>query len=173
MEEHPMNVARAVLASILLGFAALPALAEHVYKYQMPDGTILYTDSQSGFTDQYIKGKLEETLTEPTPAPAEVEQAMRARHDSRKQNASDADEAQQNGIDAAYAMMISARQQLENAEQALQEGLTPLPGERLGIVDGHTRLSNAYWTRVRGLRLAVEASRDRLDRATNAWVKAR
>jgi hypothetical protein len=70
-------------------------------------------------------------------------------------------------------MMISARQELDNAEQALQEGLTPLPGERLGVVDGHTRLSPAYWARVRGLRLAVEASRDRLDRATNAWVRAR
>jgi hypothetical protein len=168
-----MNVARAALASILLAFTALPALAEHVYKYQMPDGTTLYTDSQSGFTDQYIKGKLEETLNEPAPAPAEVDQAMRSRRDSRKQNTSDADEAQQKGIDAAYTMMISARQELDNAEQALQEGLTPLPGERLGVVDGHTRLSPAYWARVRGLRLAVEASRDRLDRATNAWVRAR
>lgn len=168
-----MNVARAVLASILLGLASLPTLAEHVYKYQMPDGTTLYTDSQSGFTDRYINGKLDETLTEPTPAPAEVEQAMRARRDSRIQNTSDADEAQQNGIDAAYTMMIDARQALENAEQALQEGLTPLPGERLGIVDGHTRLSNAYWARIRALRLSVEASRDRLDRGTNAWVKAR
>jgi len=168
-----MNVARAVLASILLGFAAVPARAEHVYKYQMPDGTTLYTDSQSGFTDQYTKGKLEETLTEPTPAPAEVEQAMRTRRDALRQNTSDAAEAQQNGIDTAYAMMISARQELENAEQALQEGLTPLAGERLGVVDGHTRLSNAYWARVRDLRLSVEASRDRLDRATNAWVRAR
>lgn len=168
-----MNVARAALASILMGAAALPALAEHVYKYQMPDGTVLYTDSQSGFTDQYVKGKLEETLTEPSPTPAEVEEAMRTRHDSSKQNASDADEAQQKGIDAAYAMMIDARQQLQNAEQALQEGLTPLPGERLGLVDGHTRLSPAYWARVRVLRLSVETARDRLDRATNAWVRAR
>ena len=168
-----MNVARFALVPILLGLIALPALAEHVYKYRMPDGTVLYTDSQSGFTDQYTKGKLEETLTEPSPSPAEVDQTMRARHNARKVNENDAAEAQQNGIDTSYSMMIDARQALENAQQALQEGLTPLPGERLGVVDGHTRLSPAYWARVRSLRQDVESSRDRLDRATNAWVRAR
>lgn len=168
-----MKVTGVALASVVLGLAALPALGEHVYKYRMPDGTILYTDSQSGFTDQYVKGKLEETLTEPSPAPADVEKAMRARRESRERNASDARTAQGSGVDAAYALMGEARQALQNAEATLQAGLEPLPGERLGNVDGHTRLSPAYWARIRGLRLAVENARDRVNRTTNAWQQAR
>jgi hypothetical protein len=168
-----MIVARIVLATGLLGLAALPALGQHVYKYRLPDGTILYTDSQSGYTDRYTNGKLEETLIEPTPSPAEVDSAMHARRESRARNSAAANATQSTGIDAAYAMVGDARQALQNAEAALQVGLEPLPGERLGNVDGHTRLSPAYWARVRGLRLNVHATRDRLDRATNAWVRAR
>ncbi len=161
-----MKVARVVLASGLLGLAMMPALGQHIYKYRMPDGTILYTDSQSGYTDQYTRGKLAETLTEPTPAPAEVEDAMRARRETRDKNASNASAAQSTGVDAAYAMMNQAR-------QALQAGLEPLPGERLGNVDGGTRLSPAYWTLVQGLRLSVNGAHDRLDRATNSWERVR
>jgi len=98
---------------------------------------------------------------------------MRARGEARAANASEAAKARSGGVDAAYAMLVAARQALQNAQQALQSGLEPLPGERLGIVDGHTRLSPAYWARVQSLRLAVEAARDRVDRATSAWVQAR
>lgn len=168
-----MKTVRLALALALLGLAATPAFAQHIYKYRMPDGTMLYTDNQSGFTDQYIKGKLEETIAEPPPAPAQVNAAMHAQSEARAKNASEAAKAAAGGVDAAYAMVVSARQQLQQAEQVLQAGLEPLPGERLGIVDGHTRLSPAYWARVDRLRQAVEAARDRLDRASAAWVQAR
>lgn len=168
-----MTVARVALGLTLLGLIVPPVSGQHIYKYRLPDGKILYTDSQSGYTDEHTKGKLEETLTEPAPAPAEVGEAMQARRESRVRNASDAAEAQARGVDKAYTMMIDARQALQNAEASLQAGLEPLPGERLGNVDGNTRLSPAYWARVRGLRHDVEAARDRLDRATNAWVQAR
>jgi len=168
-----MNLTRVALAWAFLGCIATPAWAQHIYKYRMPDGTILYTDSRSGFTDQYTKGKLEETLTEPAPPPEQVDAAMRARRDARNLNTRDADKAQGSGVDAAYAMVVQARQALHDAEQALQAGLEPLPGERLGIVNGHSRLSPAYWARVDKLRQDVEAARDRLDRATHALVQAR
>jgi ParB-like chromosome segregation protein Spo0J len=168
-----MNLARVALAWVFLGCVATPAWAQHIYKYRMPDGTIMYTDSRSGFSDQYIQGKLEETLTEPAPARDHVDAAMRAHRDARNLNARDAQKAQEGGVDAAYAMMVEARQALQNAEQALQVGLEPLPGERLGLVNGHSRLSPAYWARVDKLRQDVEAARDRLDRAANALVQAR
>jgi hypothetical protein len=168
-----IRIARIAFAAASLGLATAPAFAEHVYKYQMPDGTTLYTDSMSGFTDQYIKGKLEETLIEPTPTPAETNAAMAARSAARAKYAQEAAQAKANGINAAFAMVTDAQTALQQAEQALQAGLEPLPGERLGIVDGHTRLSPAYWARVRGLRLAVEEARDRLDRATTAWMQVR
>jgi hypothetical protein len=168
-----IRIARIVVASALLGLATAPALAEHVYKYQMPDGTILYTDSMSGFTDQYTKGKLEETLIEPTPSPEDTNAAMAARSAARAKYAQEAAQASAKGVNAAVAMVNDAQQALQQAEQALQAGLEPLPGERLGLVNGHTRLSPAYWARVRGLRLAVEEARDRLDRAMTAWQNAR
>jgi hypothetical protein len=167
------RIARIVFASASLSLAAAPALAEQVYKYQMPDGTVLYTDSMSGFTDKYVKGKLDETLVEPSPSPEEVSAAMAERSAARAKSAQEAAQASAKGIDAAVAMVNDAQQALQNAEQALQAGLEPLPGERLGLVNGHTRLSPAYWARVRGLRLAVEEARDRLDRATNAWLQTR
>lgn len=168
-----MKPVRLALALALFGLATTPAFAQHVYKYRMPDGTTLYTDSQSGFTDQYTKGKLEETIPEPPPAPEQVGAAMHAKSEARAKNASEAAKAAADGVDAAYAMVVSARQQLQQAEQALQAGLTPLPGERLGLVDGGTRLSPAYWARVDKLRQNVEAARDRLERANNAWIQAR
>jgi hypothetical protein len=161
------------LAGLLLGLSATPVFGQHLYKYRMPDGTIQYTDSRSNFTDQYIKGTLEETIPEPPPAPSEADAAMRARSAARVRNASDAAQAAGQGADAAYAMVVQAQQQLDQAQQALQAGFEPLPGERLGIVDGHTRLSDAYWARINGLRRAVDDARDRLDRANRAWVKAR
>lgn len=167
------KIVRIALASATLAMAAMPVFGEHIYKYLMPDGTTLYADSMSGFTDQYTKGKLEETLVEPSPTPDEVNAAMAERSKARARYDKEAATASAKGVDAAYAMVVEAEQGLHQAEQALQAGLTPLPGERLGLVDGHTRLSPAYWARVRGLRLAVEEARDRVDRATNAWMKAR
>jgi hypothetical protein len=172
-EERMTNMVRSALLLILLSLVAEPAFAQQVYKYLMPDGSVLYTDVRSGFNDQYIKGKLEETIPEPPPAPEQVSAAMRARSEARARNADEAAKAAANGVDAAYAMVVAAKDQLQQAEQALQAGLTPLPGERLGIVNGHTRLSPAYWQRIDKLRLAVEDAQDRLERATNAWIQAR
>lgn len=168
-----MSIIRVALLLMLLSVAAEPAFAQHVYKYRMPDGSMLYTDSQSGFTDQYIKGKREETIAEPPPAPEQVKAAMRARSAARVRNAEEAAKAKASGVNAAYAMVVAAREQLQQAEHALQAGLGPLPGERLGIVDGHTRLGPAYWQRIDKLRLAVMNAQDRLERATNAWAEAR
>jgi len=168
-----MHIVRSALLLMLLSWVAEPAFAQQIYKYLMPDGSVLYTDSRSGFDDQYVKGKLEEAILEPAPAPEQVSAAMRARSEARARNADEAAKAAAHGVDTAYAMVVAAKGQLQQAEQTLQAGLTPLPGERLGIVSGHTRLSPAYWQRIDKLRLAVEDAQDRLERATNAWIKAR
>jgi len=168
-----MNSIRAALLLMLLSVAATPAFAQHVYKYRMSDGSMLYTDNRSGFTDQYIQGKLQETIAEPAPAQAQVNAAMRARREARARNADEAAKAAAGGVNAAYAMVVAAREQLQQAERALQAGMGPLPGERLGIVNGHTRLGPAYWQRIDKLRLAVVNAQDRLERATNAWIEVR
>ena len=61
-----------------------------------------------------------------------------------------------------------AQAQLQRAEGILEKGRTPRPGERLGIVGGGSRLTEAYFGRVDKLELAVEQAKHRLDRAYDA-----
>lgn len=61
--------------------------------------------------------------------------------------------------------VASAQKELAQSQKALQEGRTPLPGERKGKVGGGSRLDEAYFQRLRGLERSVEQARLRLDRA--------
>jgi hypothetical protein len=58
-----------------------------------------------------------------------------------------------------------AEKALQEAEAAMQAGKEPLPGERLGIAGGGTRLSEAYFERQKALQASVEAARKRLEEA--------
>ena len=57
---------------------------------------------------------------------------------------------------------------LQNAEKALEKGRTPHPGERLGAAGGGSRLTQAYFDRIRNLELAVGQAKQRLDQAYGA-----
>lgn len=57
---------------------------------------------------------------------------------------------------------------LQNAEAALEKGRTPHPGERRGAAGGGSRLTQAYFDRIRNLELAVEQAKQRLDQAYDA-----
>jgi hypothetical protein len=66
-----------------------------------------------------------------------------------------------------------AQIELQKAEGALENGRTPLPGERLGLhtVRGRsslTRLTEAYFDRILELEAAVDQARQRLDKAYEA-----
>jgi hypothetical protein len=58
-----------------------------------------------------------------------------------------------------------AQKALAHAEQALRDGRTPLPGERLGMRGGGSRLDAKYFARIKRLEDAVNAARKRLDKA--------
>jgi hypothetical protein len=57
---------------------------------------------------------------------------------------------------------------VQKAEADLESGREPLPGERLGMQGGGSRLTQAYFDRIHGLELAVEAAKLRLDKAYQA-----
>jgi hypothetical protein len=61
-----------------------------------------------------------------------------------------------------------AQAALERAEVALQNGRTPRSGERLGIVGGGSRLTQAYFDRIHNLELGVEQANRRVDKAYDA-----
>lgn len=60
--------------------------------------------------------------------------------------------------------IVSAQKVLAEAESSLQSGRTPLPGERRGNVSGGSRLTEAYFQRLRQNEMRVEQSKERLDR---------
>ena len=61
-----------------------------------------------------------------------------------------------------------AQQSLSAAERALQDGRTPLPGERRGNVNGYSRLTPAYFARIAALEQKVESARQQLNEANAA-----
>ena len=61
--------------------------------------------------------------------------------------------------------IVSAQRVLAQAERALQKGRTPLPGERRGNVSGGSRLTEAYFQRLRQLATRVEGAKASLDSA--------
>ena len=143
----------------LLFLAGRPVGAWEVYRYRMPDGSVVYTHEVS------TTGKLEEIIGAPPPDSAQVEQALRVkrkREDDRINLIASQREADLNVVVAEISNQTTA---LEAAKQKLKSGLEPGPDERLGTAGGHTLLSPAYWQRVRKLQLAVDNARERLDDA--------
>lgn len=61
--------------------------------------------------------------------------------------------------------IVLAHKELGDAERALRMGRTPLPEERRGKAGGGSRLTEAYFQRLRKAETRVEEAKRRLDRA--------
>lgn len=146
---------------VLFAGTAVSANAEQIYRWRMPDGTALYTDVP------YSQGKLKETLTVPPPDSKQAEQAERAKLRHEAAQATRIAENRELSLQAADSEIRDASLALEAAKIELQAGLKPRGGERLATVGGNTRLSNAYWRRVRALEQAVQSAHERL---SNAYI---
>jgi hypothetical protein len=109
-----------------------------------------------------------EIIAAPPPNSAQVEQALRVKRKREQEKANLIASQRVADLSAAVAEIRNATTALETAKQKLKSGLEPGPGERLGTVGGHTRLSPSYWHRVRELELAVDDARERLDDAYSA-----
>src|SRR5262249_39081477 len=68
-------------------------------------------------------------------------------------------------LDEADTRIKAAAQALKEAEERRQEGIEPLPGERLGTAGGKSRLAPKYFTRQRDNAADVDAARANLDEA--------
>lgn len=144
---------------LLLGVSGV--LAQVVYKSTMPDGKVIYAEKP-------VPGAKRVDKIEPPPAKtgmtaltpeekARAEQAAKARAEQQAKERAAA-EAKQVDLEAA-------RKQLQQAQAARDKGKEPLPGERLGIVGGGTRLTEAYHARQKTLDEAVQAARKRVEEA--------
>jgi hypothetical protein len=145
------------IVALLLATAAALASAETVYKYERPDGTLIYSDSP--VRGAKLIGQFELVPSPPSPSFARG-------NSPRSAPTEDLAERRAQALDEADARIKAADRALKNAEERQQRVVEPLPGERLGNVGGTTsRLTPAYFARQRAAAAAVDAARAELDRA--------
>lgn len=143
--------------------SAAPALAQTLYKYERPDGTIVYSDAP-------VKGaRLLETLpavpVPADPAPAQPAQAP-ARAPAPDESTAEAPvPSRSEKLDSADTEVRAAQQALEGAKARLEQGAEPLPGERTATAFGTTRLNDRYFARQQALQQDLERANARLDEA--------
>ena len=143
----------AIRNTMLILALTLTALAAHAqgfyYQSIMPDGRTVIGD-------------------EPAPGAKEVRKMPLAKGNVSAPVSSPAQPGgipQQQALDSADATVRQAQQQLEAAKAALEGSREPLPGERIGIAGGGSRLTDAYFQRVKKLEDNVTAAQRRLDDA--------
>ena len=143
---------------VALAFALAPALAvaDTVYKYQRPDGKVVYSDVP--LRGAKLIGRFE-LVPLPPRGGARGDAAPGSADISRRT------ERRISALDAADADIKAAEQALKDAEERQQAGVEPLPGDRLGTVGGRSRLTPDYFERQRALAAEVDAARARLDEA--------
>jgi hypothetical protein len=151
------------LAPIAVALLPLLAAAQSgpVYKYRLPDGSTLYSDEARS------NGELQEIIT--PPAAPQAAPAAQAR--AQTAPAERAAEQDAGALDAATREVQAARQSLDAAQAALDSGVEPQPGERIGNANGTSRLAPGYWQRIGLLRAEVARAKERLEQA-NAQLQA-
>lgn len=159
----PSVAAGAVLA-MATWVLAPAARADTIYKSIGPDGEVTYAS-------QPAPGARESTTIDiPSMSPEERRAAMLMRRQEKSH--SDEVNAQLQTLEREWRRIdreiVSAQSELARAESALQKGRTPLPGERRGKAGGGSRLSEAYFERLRRSEARVEAAKQRLDNAYTA-----
>ena len=154
------------LLALLFATAVASAAADTVYKYQRPDGKVIYSDSP--VEGAKLIGRFDLVPAPASPGPERAEPPRRAA------SGSDTVEHRGEALDAADARIKAADQSLKDALERQQQAVEPLPGERLGNAGGtNTRLAPEYFARQRAVTAEVEAARAELDDAYRARNQAR
>jgi hypothetical protein len=148
------------LVALVLALAPAVAAADTVYKYQRPDGTVVYSDVP--LSGAKLIGRF---VLIPVPPPPKAEPARPGRGAVTDPNEIARQRVQD--LDAADAAIKAADQSLKEALERQQAGVEPQPGERLGIVGvgRRSRLTPDYFERQRALAAEVDAARARLEEA--------
>ncbi|MGH6623179.1 MAG: hypothetical protein ACREBN_04370 [Burkholderiaceae bacterium] len=156
------------LLAVCIAAAPSLATAQSIYKVQMPDGTILFTD-----TPPAEAKVLEERSAKVTPRPVTPTAARPPGVANAPAGGAAPAPRVESSINVASAAVSTAERELAVATRALELGREPLPGERLGLKGGGTRLSPEYDARLRALEQAVSDSEAKLRRALDTKNAAR
>lgn len=137
-----------------------PAAAD-LYRWVDGDGRVFYGDRPpAGAAQVESRSDLrdERPAVEAAPVPREAAPEV-VRERVRERLAA---------LDEAHTGLAQAQRDLERARRALEAGAEPLPGERLGMKGGGSRLGPAYFERQQRLEDDVRRAQARLEAAAAA-----
>ncbi|WP_158590414.1 DUF4124 domain-containing protein [Noviherbaspirillum cavernae] len=156
-----------LLLSILLVCISAHVDATTIYRYKMPDGSTLYSQTAPR------GGKQAGIVRVPPMSRAETEAQGVAKR-KLEQDMARADRLavlRSISLAAAYNDVCRASQRMQTARYAYMHGLVPGPGERQGTVGRFNRLNEAYWERIRDLQQEIDLSELDLDRARTEYER--
>lgn len=160
---------RPLVLLIALACATTAIAQTVIYKVRYADGRIGFTDSpprDATILERRDVSGSANVVPAAAPRANDAERAV-ASPSAAAGSAAAAD------LNAAWQEIADAQRALDEARRALETGREPLPGERLGLAGGGSRLSPDYDARVRGLEDAVAAAEARLKDAHGARNAAR
>ncbi len=159
-----MSILREILPAVLActAFAASCAYAQDavIYKSVDKNGAVTYSQEKPAES----AGQTVSTISVPTLSPEQQRAANRAllEMDRREDAKYQASRQKQKAVDAR---IDAALKRLQQAEQRLAQGSQVSGGDRVGNVDGYSRLRGSYFDRVAHLEAEVAQARKDLDAA--------
>jgi hypothetical protein len=151
------------LMTLLAALAASGAVqAQTIYKFIGPDGVVEYSSSPPPAGTKVLTEIESKTLT---PAQRDAVERQRMANAAKTAAANALVNAHIKRMKDADAAILAAQQELQRAEQALQDGRDSAGGDRIGTAGGHARLTDDYFQRITALEQAVTDARQRLDQA--------
>jgi hypothetical protein len=146
------------VAALLAGLCAATAVAQSAYRFVTPDGRVIYSD-------QPVPGaRLEATIPAPAPASPAAPGAAQTLSPSQQALLKSADERIRR-LNELTVEIQNAERDLAAANAALQAGVEPREGERIGTFAGRARLNDEHWARQDYNQQAVANAQARLKRA--------
>lgn len=146
-----------VVLGCLIWLISAPSVhAQALYEWREPGGTIAYSQLPPRPEDGVLLRSL--TLAELPPAGRAAAERVGAM-------AAPAGEGRVAAWQRADARVGAALARLQAAERAVRLGQQPRDGERRHLVNGHSRLSRAYFDRLAALEAEVARARDALQAA--------
>ena len=152
---------RGIPLLLVLAFSATTAHAQGVFRSVMPDGKIVYGDKPAPGAKESKQVNL---------APLNISTPTQGSQGSPDAGAGAAAPGNNN------AEVAAARQNLAEAQKALDAGREQREGDRVGVAKGggaSSRLSEGYLQRVKALEDAVAAAQKQLEDAQRAASAAR
>ncbi len=156
---------RLILAGCLAA-APLLAVGQTIYKVQMPDGSVLYTDSVPA-GGKVLKEREAKSTPRVTSLPGKSTPAAAARTGVPDSTVIRQLEPAGKRV-APPPNVATSERELAVARRKLDLGREPLPGERRGLAGGGSRLTPEYESRIAGLEREVAAAEAKLRQAYEA-----